>query len=279
MNMVNEAIASLRTTSNHLNRDIEEIQKIQGIHTKTLNKMNQNINIILQKLNSIDGNQNSPRRNVQSNSIPSSSTMSLAKSVKLDFPQFSGVDPASWVYKANQYFGYYQTLIAKKLLIASFHMELEALIWFQEVEEARVFSDWESLVQALHVSFGSTAYDYPMEVLIRLRQTTTVVVYKVEFEAVSNRIKGLSPLHKLSCFLSGLKDEIHLPMRMLNPQSLNAAFGLAKIQEEYVMSCKRSVKYQQDLGKNSILGLPKSNGSNGMVETKPSIPIKRIIST
>ena len=101
MNTVNEAIASLRTTSNHLNRDIEEIQKIQGIHAKTLNKMNQNINIILQKLNSIDGNQNSPRRNVQSNSIPSSSTVSLAKFVKLDFPRFSGVDLASWVYKAD----------------------------------------------------------------------------------------------------------------------------------------------------------------------------------
>ena len=110
--------------------------------------MNQNIKVILQKLNSVDGNQNSPQRNVQSNSIPSSLTVSLAKSMKLDFPRFLGVDPASWVYKANQYFGYYQTPIAEKLLIASFHMELEALIWFHEAEEARVFSDWESLVQA-----------------------------------------------------------------------------------------------------------------------------------
>ena len=60
INMVNEAIASLRTTSDHHNKDIQEIQKIQGIHTRTLNEMNQNINVILQKLNSIDGNQNSP---------------------------------------------------------------------------------------------------------------------------------------------------------------------------------------------------------------------------
>ena len=56
MNMVNEAIASLRTTSNHHNKDIEEIRKIQGIHIRTLNEMNQNINAILQKLNSQDGN-------------------------------------------------------------------------------------------------------------------------------------------------------------------------------------------------------------------------------
>ena len=62
-------------------------------------------------------------------------------------------------------------------------------------------------------------------------------------------------------------------MRMLNPQSLNAAFGLAKIQEEYVLSCKRNAKYQKESGKNSILGLPKGNA---VVKAKHRIPIKRI---
>ena len=117
MNMVNEAIASLCITSNHHNKDIEEIQKIQGLHIRTLNEMNQNINAILHKLNSQDGNQHSPQRNVQPNPSPSSSTLSLEKPMKLDFPHFSGDDPVSWVYKANQYFGYYQTPIAKKILM------------------------------------------------------------------------------------------------------------------------------------------------------------------
>ena len=139
--------------------------------------------------------------------------------MKLDFPRFSSVDPDNWVYKANQYFGYYQTLIVEKLLKASFHMDLGALIWFQEVEEAGVLFYWEYFVPALHVRFGTSAYDDPMEVLTRLRQTSTVALYKVEFEAVSNKVKSLSPLHKLSYFLSGLKDEIRLPVRMLNPQS------------------------------------------------------------
>ena len=91
-------------------------------------------------------------------------------------------------------------------------MDLEALIWFQEAEEAGVSSDWESFVPALHVRFGTSACDDPIEVLTRMRQTSTLALYKAEFEAVSNRVKGLSPLHKLSCFLSGLKDEIRLPI-------------------------------------------------------------------
>ena len=76
--------------------------------------------------------------------------------------------------------------------------------------------------------FQTTTYNDPMEVLTKLRQTSIVAFYKAEFEAVFNRIKGLSPLHKLSYFLSGLKDKIRLPVRMLNPQSLNKAFGFKK---------------------------------------------------
>ena len=59
--------------------------------------------------------------------------------------------------------------IIEKLMLASFHMEGEALIWFQDSEEAGLFVDWESLIQALHIRFGATAYDDPMETLTRLR--------------------------------------------------------------------------------------------------------------
>ncbi|XP_075666089.1 uncharacterized protein LOC142635932 [Castanea sativa] len=105
----------------------------------------------------------------------------------------------------------------------------------------------------MQVRFGTNAYDDPMEMLTRLRQTASVTTYKTQFEILSNRIKGFSPAHKLSCFLSGLKDEIRLPVRMLNPQSLNAAFGLAKIQEEYLISAFQA-------GKEGPKGFTMQNG-------------------
>ena len=58
-----------------------------------------------------------------------------------------------------------------------------------------MFSNWESLVQALHMRIRSTAYDDPIKVPTRLRQTSSVTLYKAEFKVVSNRIKSLSPLH------------------------------------------------------------------------------------
>ena len=128
--------------------------------------------------------------------------------------------------------------------MASFHMDGEALVWFQDCDASRVFVAWESFVEALLIRFGSSAYEDPMEALTRLRQTNNVINYKGQFEALFNRIRDLSENHKLSYFLSGLRDEIRLPIKMLNPKTLNEAFGLAKILEAYMVSCKRSSKSQ-----------------------------------
>lgn len=95
---------------------------------------------------------------------------------------------------------------------------------------------------ALLTRFRATAYEDPMEALTRLKQITSVVVYKGQFKAPSNRIKGLSENHKMCCFLSGLKDIVRLAMKMFSTKSLNEAFGLAKIQEEYLISSHRGYK-------------------------------------
>lgn len=73
-------------------------------------------------------------------------------------------------------------------------------------------------MDALQLRFGNFSYDDPMETLTRLKQHSTVAVYKSQFEVISNRLKGLSESHKSSMFLSGLRDDIRLPMRMLHPQ-------------------------------------------------------------
>ena len=54
-----------------------------------------------------------------------------------------------------------------------------------------------------------------------MRQTLSVAVYKAQFKVLSNILKGLFEGHKINCFLSGLRDEIKLVMRMLNPLTLN----------------------------------------------------------
>ena len=99
MAMTNEAIASLRVTTDHHNKDIQEIHKIQKIHTRTMNEMNQYLIAILQKLGSNEARPQSFQEPLSP--IRNSSTMSLVKPIKLDFLHFSSEDPASWVYKSD----------------------------------------------------------------------------------------------------------------------------------------------------------------------------------
>ena len=93
----------------------------------------------------------------------------IPKSVRLEFPRFRGENPSGWVYKAHQFFQLYNTPPNQRILLASYHMEDEALIWFQDAEEIGQFTSWEAFVRALHTRFGALAYDDPMEALTKLR--------------------------------------------------------------------------------------------------------------
>lgn len=106
-------------------------------------------------------------------------------------------------YQVTQYFSYYNTPVQRRLLLASYHMDGEALVWFQDAKNAGIFTCWDAFIKALQILLGSTDYDDPMEALTRLKQSSNVVVYKSQFEALSNRITGLSETHKLSSLLRG----------------------------------------------------------------------------
>ena len=77
----------------------------------------------------------------------------VPKIVRLEFPRFRGENPSSWVYKAHQFFQLYSTPINQRILLASYHVEDEALIWFQDAEEIGQFISWEAFVRALHTRF------------------------------------------------------------------------------------------------------------------------------
>lgn len=204
------------------------------------------------------------------------------RGIRLDFPHFNGKNPSAWIFKASQYFEYHQTTPAQTLLLASYHMEGDALVWYQEALDTAQFVSWETLVRVMLVRFGPSAYDDPLEALTRLKQVTTVATFKASFEALSNRVRGLTEHHKLTFFLSGLKDEIRLPLRMFNPHNLTAAFGLARIQEENLNSAKKPMKFSGEKGQSNFSNtyIPYGNsGTGGTHNQKFSPPIKKVFST
>jgi hypothetical protein len=164
------------------------------------------------------------------------------KSIRLEFPRFDGSEPVEWCYRATQFFDHYNTPSIQRLAIASFHMEGKALVWFQEMNANRCFPTWDDFIKAMQIRFGQGSYDDPMENLTKVKHVGSVEEYKTLFETLAHRVFGLSESHKLSCFLGGLKDDIRLPVRMFNPKTLVDAYSLAKIQEEYLISSRKSFK-------------------------------------
>ena len=67
-------------------------------------------------------------------------TLNSIKNLRLEFPRFHEEDPTCWVYKANQFFSYHNTRGHQKVMMASYHLDEEALIWFQDAEQSGGFS-------------------------------------------------------------------------------------------------------------------------------------------
>ncbi|KAL4187585.1 hypothetical protein AMTRI_Chr09g39740 [Amborella trichopoda] len=65
------------------------------------------------------------------------------RTIRLDFPCFDGSDPAGWIYRSEQLFSYHQTPIEQWHMIASFHLEGNALQWLRWMDKAEAVTDWE----------------------------------------------------------------------------------------------------------------------------------------
>uniref|UniRef100_A0A2N9HXW7 Chromo domain-containing protein n=1 Tax=Fagus sylvatica TaxID=28930 RepID=A0A2N9HXW7_FAGSY len=204
--------------------------------------------------------------------------------MKLDFPRFKGGDPTAWVYRALQYFHYYQVLEPEKVMHASYHLDEEALVWFQDCEHE--LHGWNDFVRAIQIRFGPASYDDPMELLTKLKQThNSIAAYKSQFESTSNRVRDLSDMHKLSCFMSGMKDEIRLAVKMQGPRNLGEAYALAKIQEEYLATVKRSARptyepsrgsWVQSQAQQGAARVENKSGDSKEYSARPSMQVQRL---
>jgi hypothetical protein len=171
------------------------------------------------------------------------------RAMELEFPRFKGGDPTSWMFRAIQYFEYYQVHDASKVMHASYHLDDDALIWFQTCEHD--LGCWDNFARAIQLRFGLPSYDDLMELLIKLKHVNSIEEYKGLFESLSNRIRNLSSMHKLNCFMSGLKDEVRLAIKMQGPRTLGEAYALAKIQEQYLANVKRSTRPSYEANKDN----------------------------
>lgn len=68
--------------------------------------------------------------------------------------------------------------------------------------------------------------------LTKLKQWRTVRLYQDKFKEMATKSSGLSEEFFISCFVSGLREEVRAGVQMFQPKTISQAMGLACLQEE-----------------------------------------------
>ncbi|GAU11620.1 hypothetical protein TSUD_346120 [Trifolium subterraneum] len=190
------------------------------------------------------------------------------RNVKLEFPRFDGSNVHEWIFRAEQFFDYYDTPDHDRLTISSVHLDKDVVPWYQMMQRTHPFTSWIELTRALELDFGPSIYDCPRATLFKLKQSGSVSEYYMKFTSLANRVYGLSNDALIDCFVSGLSDEIRRDVLIHTPSSLVKAVSLAKVYEEkYAMNSKSQTRNYSNYSTNK----PLYNKSE--IATRNSAPI------
>ena len=160
---------------------------------------------------------------------------------RLDFPRFNGENPTGWIYKAEQFFHYKKTEANEKVLLASFHLQDDALEWYQWFEQSQPNVQWEEFTQALCIRFGPSDYEDFDEALAKLQQTGTVREYQTQFERLAARVRQWPQRALVGSYVGGLKEEIRAEVKLFRPTILLHAASLARLLEEKLSKQRRPI--------------------------------------
>ncbi|XP_014519802.1 uncharacterized protein LOC106776848 [Vigna radiata var. radiata] len=154
------------------------------------------------------------------------------RNVKIDFPRFDGSDVLQWIFKAEQFFEYYNTPDDQRLTIVAIRLDKEVVPWYQMMARTNPWVSWTGFTRALELEFGPSPYECPRSDLFKLMQTGSVQDYYVQFTALANRVHGVTSEALLDCFIGGLKLEIRRDVVAQSPTTLMRSVSLAKLYEE-----------------------------------------------
>ncbi|KAJ1380355.1 Retrotransposon gag domain [Sesbania bispinosa] len=116
---------------------------------------------------------------------------------KLEIPLFSGDDAYGWVNRVERYFNLKGVREQERLQVVIVAMEGRALTWFQWWEFCTVNRTWEDFRMAVIRRFQPSMAQNPYELLLGLKQTSSVEEYREKFELYAGCGASKLRLHQL----------------------------------------------------------------------------------
>ncbi|KAH6762936.1 hypothetical protein C2S52_020369 [Perilla frutescens var. hirtella] len=145
--------------------------------------------------------------------IETGNSTNRSNSLRLDLPKFDGTDPNGWVFRIQEYIDFHETPNEQGLRIVAFNLEGKALDWYQWMKINERLSTWSDFLIQLKERFGPSQFEDNFGKLSKLRQKSSVIEYQTEFEALMNKVAGVTDNFLILMFTSGLRKDIQRPLR------------------------------------------------------------------
>ena len=135
-------------------------------------------------------------------------------------PLFDGSNPDGWIFKAERYYSLHRLTNEEKLEAAIMAFEGDALLWYQWENRKRSIILWEEMKMLLLKQFRTNQTGSLHEQWLALVQDGNVREYRRRFIELSAPLEGVSDEVALGIFINGLKPEIKMELRILEPNNL-----------------------------------------------------------
>lgn len=165
-----------------------------------------------------------------------------------------GKEPRSWIRKCIKYFEVYSIHDEQKMSIASLFLVDRVDPWYHNWIQRDGAHAWVDFERELCLRFGEEGLADVIEKLVKSRQEGSIGEYQGRFEDIRIRVERVMPNlgegYFMSAFVGGLRHEIRLVVRMLRPNNLANAFQIAKFQEQFFNSTKKTNTYFRSASTN-----------------------------
>lgn len=178
------------------------------------------------------------------------------------------------MYKCDKFFQLNGIEENQKLQLASLHLQDRAMTWFRWFEKSHTLRTWTEFSRVLLLRFSASAYEDPVGQLTKLKQWGSVRVYQEKFEELANKTNGLSEEFYVSCFVSGLKEEIYAGVKIFQPRTISQAMGLARLQEETMEAMAKKTRGGLKFSGSSVSPAPHKTGESFTKALEVAPPIK-----
>jgi hypothetical protein len=150
------------------------------------------------------------------------------------------------------------------------HFTGAAKRWLQSIEPLLATSDWKTFCSMIHERFSRDQHELLLRQLFNVRQTGSVSEYVDKFTELIDQLKAYNPnpdlLSYTTRFVDGLREDIRAVVLVARPNTLDAAYTLALLQEE-AGGPSRSKDYRRQ----DISPVPKYAASRGGHSVPPTL--------